>query len=262
MDEVIFYIIVPVYNVEQSIRDCIQSVLDQTYTRWKLLLIDDGSEDRSGAICDEYALKFDDISVVHQENKGLFATRQAGIQYMLDGCQGKEKHIYMVSLDSDDTLKRNALEKISDCIKEYGCDMVVYDYDRIENGVVDKEYGGRTHFSGTVRDKRVLYRMTCMVRAYSNVCTKAISLPIVAGERRYTDVGITWGEDAIQSLDYWRNSRNVYFLDEPLYNYMANPESIMARGVDVFYKDELIVNEVIFDFLELENVLSETVWKD
>lgn len=262
MDRVDFYIIVPVYNVEKNIRDCIQSVLDQTYTRWRMLLVDDGSRDQSGEICDEYASKFDNISVVHQENRGLFAARQVGIRYMLDECQGNEQNIYMVSLDSDDTLKQYALKEISNCIREYDCDMVVYNYDRIENGVVREAYDERPHFSGVVRDKRMLYQMTCMVRTYSSVCTKAVSLSIVVGERRYTDVGVAWGEDTVQSLDYWRNSCNVYFLDKPLYNYRINSEGIMARGMDTFYKDALIVDEVIFDFLESEKVLSEEGWKE
>lgn len=260
MDGVDFYIIVPVYNVERSIRDCIQSVLDQTYMRWQMLLVDDGSKDQSGVVCDEYSKMYDNITVIHQENKGLFETRQVGIRFMLEQCRGKENLVYMISLDSDDTLKNYALDRINHSIMKFGCDMVVYGFEWIKNGKVDSQYGGKNHFSGMVQDKRKLYQMTCMAREYSSVCLKAISLSVMLDERKYADVKVTWGEDVIQSLDYWRNSSKVYFLDEPLYNYMSNSQSITARGWEFYYRDELTINEVIYSFLEQERILSSEDW--
>ncbi|MBP3354658.1 MAG: glycosyltransferase family 2 protein [Bacteroidales bacterium] len=89
-------IIVPVYNVEEYIIECIDSVLSQTYKDWELILVNDGSTDNSGKICDEYALKDNRINVIHKENEGLSSARNAGI----DVAKGE----YITFIDSDDVL--------------------------------------------------------------------------------------------------------------------------------------------------------------
>ena len=73
-------IIVPVYNIEKYISKCIESVLSQTFKDWELILVDDGSTDNSGKICDEYALKDNRIKVIHKENEGVTATRDKGVK--------------------------------------------------------------------------------------------------------------------------------------------------------------------------------------
>lgn len=108
-----FSVIVPVYKTEQYVGRCIASILDQTNADFELILIDDGSPDRSGAICDEYAARDDRIRVIHQKNKGVSAARNAG----LDAAQGK----YIVFVDSDDTVDINYLE----CMQDYDADMVI-----------------------------------------------------------------------------------------------------------------------------------------
>ena len=87
-------IIVPVYNIEKYIDECIQSVLNQTYTAWELILVDDGSTDNSGNICDEYAKTDTRIKVLHQKNQGVSAARNIA----LDKAEGD----YIMFLDADD----------------------------------------------------------------------------------------------------------------------------------------------------------------
>lgn len=94
-------VIVPVYNVEKYLSRCIDSVLMQTFTDFELLLVDDGSPDNSGMICDEYALKDVRVKVLHQENKGLSGARNAGIENSVGN--------YVVFIDSDDYVKDNYL---------------------------------------------------------------------------------------------------------------------------------------------------------
>ena len=95
-EEPLISIIVPVYQVEPYLRDCLDSIVGQSYTNWELILIDDGSTDGSGAICDEYALKDVRIQTLHQENAGLSAARNTG----LDNIRGE----YIAFIDSDDVL--------------------------------------------------------------------------------------------------------------------------------------------------------------
>lgn len=116
-------IIVPVYNVEKYIKDCLESVLTQTYTNFEVLVIDDGSKDSSGKICDEYAKKDSRFKVIHKENEGVSATRNVA----LDIAKGK----YITFLDSDDILLDNALEIMHSEIIETNADVSVlgwYDF--------------------------------------------------------------------------------------------------------------------------------------
>lgn len=97
-------VIIPVYNVEQYLPGCIESVLHQTYNELEILLIDDGSTDRSGEICDRYALKDSRIRVIHQENKGQSEARNNGLEYA--------KNDYLFFLDSDDYLAPKTIETL------------------------------------------------------------------------------------------------------------------------------------------------------
>lgn len=108
-----FSVIVPVYKVERYLGRCIASVLAQTFADFELILIDDGSPDESGAICDRFAAEDDQIIVVHQQNRGVSAARNAG----LDIARGK----YIVFVDSDDAVEENYLE----CMRGYDADMVI-----------------------------------------------------------------------------------------------------------------------------------------
>lgn len=110
-------IIIPVYNVEKYLSQCLDSVLEQTFTDLDILVIDDGSTDRSGSICDEYAAKESRIRVFHTENKGLSAARNYG----LDRCNGD----YIAFLDSDDWLENRAIELLVESILSEDADIAV-----------------------------------------------------------------------------------------------------------------------------------------
>ena len=104
MYEPLISIIVPVYKVEKYIHRCIESVLHQTYTNWELILVDDGSPDSCGRICDEYAMSHDKIVVIHKINQGVGAARNTGLH------RAEGEWIYF--LDSDDFIKEDTLEKM------------------------------------------------------------------------------------------------------------------------------------------------------
>lgn len=109
-------IIVPVYNIEKYISKCIESVLSQTFKDWELILVDDGSTDNSGKICDEYALKDNRIKVIHKENEGVTATRDKGVKE----AQGE----FLFFIDGDDYITDNALELLINKQKENDADLV------------------------------------------------------------------------------------------------------------------------------------------
>lgn len=118
-------IIVPVYNTEKYLDQCIQSVLAQTYTNWELLLIDDGSTDSSGAICDKYAAEDKRIKVVHKPNTGVSDSKNIA----LDMARGE----YVMFLDSDDYwCLKDCLEQLYIASQEFGADIVRGDYKSVD----------------------------------------------------------------------------------------------------------------------------------
>ena len=115
-------VIVPVYKTEKFIHRCIDSVLNQTYSNWEMILVDDGSPDACGQICDSYAEKDGRIHVIHQENQGLSAARNAGIKI----CKGE----WIYFLDSDDFFEFDMLEKAYEKAKGSNAQIVVFRSDQ------------------------------------------------------------------------------------------------------------------------------------
>ncbi len=109
-DEIKISVIVPVYNVERYLHRCIDSILAQTLKEFELILIDDGTPDRSGAICDEYAARDNRISVIHQANAGVSAARNAGLE-VAEGT-------WATFIDSDDWVAPEYLETIYKAVTE------------------------------------------------------------------------------------------------------------------------------------------------
>ncbi|MBQ7101471.1 MAG: glycosyltransferase family 2 protein [Clostridia bacterium] len=126
-------VIIPVYNVEEYLHECVDSVLAQTYTNYEIILIDDGSTDSSGKICDEYAEKDKRICVVHQENSGPSKTRNVG----LENAGGK----YICFVDSDDYIEFDALELLINTAESEKADLVFFDAHSFSDNGAQTEQG-------------------------------------------------------------------------------------------------------------------------
>ncbi len=114
-------VIIPVYNVENYLRECVDSVLNQTFSDYEIILVDDGSTDISGKICDKYAVKDDRVNVIHKKNGGLSNARNVGLK--------KAVGEYIYFLDSDDYIKTDALEKLYNTAISEKADVVFFDGD-------------------------------------------------------------------------------------------------------------------------------------
>ena len=112
-------VIIPVYNVEQYLEECVNSVLTQTYKNIEIILVDDGSTDSSGSMCDSFSSENKNICVVHQKNGGLSAARNTGLSY------AKGEYVYF--LDSDDYIAEDALEKLCFLAEKDSSDIVFFD---------------------------------------------------------------------------------------------------------------------------------------
>ena len=138
-------IIVPVYQVKDYIDECVESLLRQTYTNLEILLVDDGSTDGSGAICDEYARRDNRIRVIHQENQGLSAARNAG----LDRATGE----YVAFVDSDDAVLPDFIETLYDLAERYQADIAACAYERGEINGAGTQIENDIHVVNQFRDK-------------------------------------------------------------------------------------------------------------
>ena len=125
-----FSVVVPVYNVEKYLKECIDSILNQTFTDFELILVDDGSTDLSGNICDAYAAKDSRVKVIHKENGGQSTARNAGV----DTASGQ----YVIFIDSDDMFSDNYFfEQVKEKTVE-NPDVIVYRYCKYyEDGKID-----------------------------------------------------------------------------------------------------------------------------
>ena len=117
-------VIVPVYKVEKYLRRCIDSILNQTFTGFNLILVDDGSPDNCGLICDEYAEKDNRIHVIHKKNGGLSDARNAGLEWYFEHSDSK----WLTFIDSDDWIHPRYLEGLLEAERIYSTDIVVCDY--------------------------------------------------------------------------------------------------------------------------------------
>ena len=146
-----FSIMTPVYKVERYLPECIESVLGQTYGNFEFILVDDGSPDHSGEICDEYAKKDSRIRVFHKPNGGLMHTRR----YALERAQGD----YYVFLDSDDYLSLDTLETLSRYISETGVDCVIYGFEWLRPEGTSHIKCSSYDCGRVITDKRELYNI-------------------------------------------------------------------------------------------------------
>lgn len=120
-------VIVPVYQVHQYIRECVESLMYQTYKNLEIILVDDGSTDGSEKLCDEYAEMDGRIRTIHQKNRGLSGARNAG----LDNVNGE----YIAFIDSDDLVKNNYIEELYNLILKYNADIAICSYEKSETGI-------------------------------------------------------------------------------------------------------------------------------
>lgn len=211
MDKIVS-IIVPVYNVENYIRNCVDSVINQTYYRWELILVDDGSQDTSGKICDEYKAIDNRIKVIHQSNGGQANARN----HALDICKGD----YVTFLDSDDYLHKDALKTMLNLATSYDADMVQCGYKR----------GNAVHFPNVnyVDDAHLYDNHSIFLTRKANVIVwgKLIKRKVVIENRLREG---KFYEDDFTTWKWYYRANRIVVTENFLYYYTDNPQSTMAN---------------------------------
>ena len=218
-------IIVPIYNAEKNLARCIESVLKQDYENFELILMNDGSKDGSGELCDEYAKKDDRIRVIHKENSGVSDTRNHAI--------GLAKGEYLQFIDSDDWITPDATGLMVRMAQESNCEMVIADFYRV--------IGERLAHKGDIREDGLLtreefalYMMEDPADFYYGVLwNKLYRRDIIEEFKLCMDENISWCEDFIFNMEYIRHVKNVYALHVPIYYYVKTPGSLVSQGMSI-----------------------------
>lgn len=255
-NERIFYILVPVYNVEKYIVECIESVLKQTYTKWNLILVDDGSTDLSGAICDKYANGNRKISVIHKRNGGSLSARQAARNYLFD--KGLSENCYVLYLDSDDLLESEALYEINDMIESTGSDLIIYKYRRFKENEKLFKIDNQSRSFEIIEDKAVLYKKVFVNDGFNSLCRKAINISLLENKDYKDFFSVVYGEDLLQSIPLYKNAKRVLFSEAELYRYRMNPTSITHTVTYENFQVSSTVRNEVLSFLKKENIWTES----
>lgn len=254
--ERIFYILVPVYNVEKYIVECIESVLHQIYTNWQLILVDDGSTDSSGDICDKYANGNRKISVIHKQNGGLLSARQAARNYLFD--HDFSKNGYVLYLDADDLIESEALHEINDIIEATESDLIIYKYRRFNENEKLLEIDNQNRSFEIIEDKAALYKIVFTNAGFNSLCRKAIKINLIE-EKDYSEYfQVDHGEDLLQSISLYKNAKRVLFSEAELYRYRMNPTSITHTVTYENFQVSSTVRNEVLSFLKKENIWTES----
>ncbi len=214
-------VILPVYNVEKYLRKAVDSVLSQTYENLEIILVDDGSTDSSGALCEDYANRDNRILVVHKPNGGLASARNAGL------CMAHGE--YIAYIDSDDWVEPDFIESLLRACIEYGAAMSIcryrdaYDEEPIKQTEEDFEavWTGKEAVAHRVLDEEKYKISTC---AWNKFYKKALVADMSFPEGKYY-------EDIVYGVQAILRAEKVVYINRSLYNYRCNrPESIMNQG--------------------------------
>lgn len=218
-----YSIIIPVYNVEKYLIECIESLNKQTFKDFEAILIDDGSKDGSGALCDELVNEYPNlrIKVFHQQNAGQIAARQKGMEL----AEGD----YCLFLDSDDTFTPNALQIVTDAVNKYKADIVIFNSVRhIGNDYIPfwSHYSNKDLFLEGAELSR-FYTDVISSNRFNNICFKAIKSSLLKKVDKYQNVSyIRQEEDYLMQLSIFDNVNSIVYIPHNIYIYRYNNESI------------------------------------
>lgn len=241
-------VIIPVYNVEKYLEECIQSVIEQTYKNLEIILIDDGSEDGSGRICDEYAKRDSRIKVIHKENLGVSIARNTGLE-VVNG------H-YISFIDGDDYINKDYFEKLLKKIKEEDVQCVICGFNRIYNGTSEIV----TYKENTIYSKeKFLEKILNVQGGIGTACGKLWEKEAINSIRFNENIKIA--EDSLFAIKAIKNVNNVYVMDEALYNYRFNKDSAVRKYKEDFVEMCLDSMKAAKEYIEEEYKTNEKIVK-
>lgn len=240
-----FSVIVLAYQVQPYIKECLDSILNQSFKNFEIIIVAPSCTDKTEEICEKYFRKYDHISLVKLTNQGQLLNRLAGLK--------KARGKYLLCIDGDDYWKVNLLKNVYDGLIEQNCDMVIFRYEYTkENEIIPTNSPGfinKAVFEG--EEKKKIYSKLIEGKPINEICTKVLSkelfLKINQNFNKYASVRL--GEDVIYSMYLADNAERILYLDEALYIYRWRSDSITQIFLPNTLKDKMIVTSVIEEMM-------------
>ena len=244
-----FSVIVPVYKVEEYLPACIESVLAQTFSDFELILVDDGSPDRCGEICENFKKTDSRIKVVHKPNGGLASARKAGIQVA--------RGDYVFNLDSDDLIENDTLEYAYNKIIASNCEIAAFSYKWVKGGkTVNITNDGIDEGLYERADiEKHIYPVLLMDKNMNHIsyylAGKAVKRELLTPHQLNVSDKISLGEDLCCTVPCYLNAKSVYISKKNAYLYTVRHTSISkAFNTKQIYLIEDVINEICSNNME------------
>ena len=241
-------VIVPIYNVEKYLQRCIDSIINQTYKNLEIILVDDGSKDSSGQICDDYTKKDKRIVVIHKKNGGLSDARNAGMK--------KAKGAYITFIDGDDEILPDYVKILYRNICKYNCGISACSYITLKHKPT-KPIKSKNHKTIVYPQKEAIIEMLTSNSFTVSACSKLYRADIVRGiqfpvKKLCEDNGTTY--------KFFLRSDSICHYQKPLYIYYQNKNSIMRQKFswkkhDLIELTDKMCDDLIKIYPDLRDVL-------
>lgn len=242
MENDVISVIIPVYNSAVYLDKCIQSILKQSYPSWEAILVDDGSTDGSGSICDKYAKEYANIKCIHQENCGVSVARNIGIE---TSC-GK----FLCFVDSDDVVSTEYLGHLISILRMHNCDWSLSAVDNYrefypqQSILLDFDH---------LSDEDFLKLNTAYV--LFGPCCKLYKTEIIRRNQIQFPEGIHYGEDLLFNFAYMEHIHSAVFWNVNDYTYQkVNDNSLSTRYRETMFEEELFLANVKTSFYKKKGV--------
>lgn len=264
--ELLITIIVPGFNIENYVRPCIDSIVNQSYKNLEIILVNDGSTDRTGEIFDDYAKKDKRIKVLHKVNGGVSSARNAALCHAIGE--------YVLFVDGDDWLEKNAIKMLVDVVTLHDSDVVLFEYS------VDYTDGQNVVYlhpelQGSMTIQQAIENTITPVNRFvwSKLYKRSILRDVLFDE------AIHLGEDTLFACEAMNNGKSAYFIAKPLYHYVQSNNSAtrkkyfdkrMLTGKDAYYKlmrmcgeyHPQIENTAICNYVEILMIVVMDMYKE
>ena len=229
-------IVVPVFNAEKTIARCIESAVNQSFDSFEIILVNDGSSDNSGIICDEYAERFQNITVLHNKNQGVSSARNSGIE--------KANGNYIMFLDSDDYIDADCLANLTKKKADASIGTIVWKYD---NGNIEKQVERNDELFSKDRYDIILPELL-NERRLNYLHAKLFKRDIIIDDNiRFHDYNETYSEDTVFIFEFLKYSQSVFVSGKVSYYYMPTGYGLGRRFLSDRYTKNCKLNQFIED---------------
>jgi len=251
-----FSVIIPVYNSGKYLKKCVDSIINQNYDNYEIIIINDGSTDDSLDYCNEIKNFCDKVFVYSQENQGQLPTRLKGVSLATGD--------YCLFLDSDDWFEADTFNKLSLKCQEYDADIfcfrikTIYEFNEKYNKCSPEIFPEGTVFTD---DKLPLIKLifeSCHLNAVTNKAVKTdLAKKSIIDTSKYTE--LRQGEDVLQAISLIKNANKIVFTNEAFYNYLIHGENITRQFISSKHFDINAVCCEILEFGKEYNITQEMI---